>query len=278
MSQNAKNRQKYGNIQHQGLRRREVLKILAGTAALAMPLFPGRARAFKSMVGEETPAGGADFVFAQLSYEGGNWDSSPTAWEGLRRSLESSTSIVSRKERLRVDLRDDSLFSHPFVFMSGEENFLPFTEDEILKLRKYFSIGGTMLADDAAAAPQIGFDASFRREMARIFPDNGLRRLGADHTVYKSFYLIRGMGGRRIVSPFLEGVTARGRTSVIYSPNGISAAWEKGRSGEWLHDTEPGGERQRKLAFQLGVNIIMYALCSDYKQDRIHLPFLRRKI
>jgi hypothetical protein len=173
---------------------------------------------------------------------------------------------------------DDDLFSYPFIFMSGEDNFYPFRDDEITRLRKYFNSGGTLFADDGAATPRVGFDASFRREIGRVFLDDQLQRLPADHTVYKSFYLVRGMGGRRVISPFLEGITRRGRTSVIYSPNGISAAWAKDGYGRWLHETLPGGDRQRKIAFQLGVNIIMYALCSDYKQDRIHMPFLRRKI
>ena len=67
-------------------------------------------------------------------------------------------------------------------------------------------------------------------------------------------------------------------TPVIYSPNGIGSAWARDSYGRWLNPVEPGGERQRRLAIQLGVNIIMYTLCSDYKQDRIHLPFLRQKI
>lgn len=262
-----------------GRSRREVLKYLLGAGAfLLAPPLGVPARAFSGMTAGESPQGGAEFVFAQLSYDGGRWDAGPTPWENLRRSLESATSVEARAERQVIDIMDDRLFSFPFLFMSGEQNYLPFTGVEVARMRKYFNSGGTLMADDAAAAPRIGFDASFRREMARIFPDDPLQRLPADHTVYKSFYLIRGMGGRRIVSPFLEGVTRRGRTSVIYSPNGISAAWAKDRYGRWLHTMDPGGERQRKVAFQLGVNIIMYALCSDYKQDRIHMPFLRRKI
>ena len=135
-----------------------------------------------------------------------------------------------------------------------------------------------MFADDGAAAPGLGFDESFRREMKKVFPEEALQRIPPDHTIYKSFYLIRGMGGRRVVSPFMEGITSGGRTRVVYSPNGLSATWARDQYGRWLHATEQGGERRRKLALQLGVNIIMYALCSDYKQDRIHLPFLRRKI
>ena len=114
--------------------------------------------------------------------------------------------------------------------------------------------------------------------MGRVFPDADLERLTSDHTVFRSFFLVRGLGGRRIVSPFLEGIHQGRRTPVIYSPNALAGAWAKGPAGTWAHEAVPGGERQRRVAFHLGVNIVMYALCADYKQDRIHLPFLRQKI
>ena len=40
---------------------------------------------------------------------------------------------------------------------------------------------------------------------------------------------------------------------------------------------EPGGEAQRETAFRLGVNLAMYALCTDYKDDAVHLPFILRR-
>ena len=39
----------------------------------------------------------------------------------------------------------------------------------------------------------------------------------------------------------------------------------------------PGGERQRELAFRLGINLAMYALCLDYKTDQVHVPFILRR-
>ena len=40
---------------------------------------------------------------------------------------------------------------------------------------------------------------------------------------------------------------------------------------------EPGGERQRELAFRMGVNLVMYSLCLDYKTDQVHVPFIMRR-
>jgi hypothetical protein len=175
-------------------------------------------------------------------------------------------------------LGSEELFSHPFLYMAGDQEFLSFQEDEIDILRKYLRHGGTLVADDCAGTPGYGFDAGFRREIGRVFPERALERLPSEHTVFRSFFLIRGMGGMKVVSPFLEGISLGETTPVIYSPNGLGPAWAKDSMGGWVHPSVPGGERQRKLAFQLGINLIMYALCADYKQDRIHLPFLRQKI
>ena len=138
--------------------------------------------------------------------------------------------------------------------------------------------GGTLVADDSAATPGYGFDAAFRRELIRVLPAERLERLPADHTVFKSFFLVRTVVGARVVSPFLEGVAVQGRTAVILSPNDLLGAFARDPLGRWIDPCLPGGERQRRLAFHLGVNIVMYALCGDYKQDRIHLPFLRQRI
>jgi hypothetical protein len=39
----------------------------------------------------------------------------------------------------------------------------------------------------------------------------------------------------------------------------------------------PGGEIQREHAVRLAVNIAMYVLCSNYKDDQVHAPFLLQR-
>jgi hypothetical protein len=105
-----------------------------------------------------------------------------------------------------------------------------------------------------------------------------MRRIPSDHTVYRSFYLIRQVGGRRIVHPYLEGVRIGDVTPVLYCQNDLGGAWEKDPVGSWVNTCEPGGEAQRRDAFKLGVNIVLYALTANYKQDKIHLPFIKRRV
>ena len=39
----------------------------------------------------------------------------------------------------------------------------------------------------------------------------------------------------------------------------------------------PGGEPQREQAYRLGINLVMYALCLDYKDDHTHVMRLLKR-
>ena len=45
----------------------------------------------------------------------------------------------------------------------------------------------------------------------------------------------------------------------------------------WSVPVTPGGEHQRERAIRLAVNIAMYVLCSNYKDDQVHAPVLMRR-
>src|SRR6266576_2450126 len=67
-------------------------------------------------------------------------------------------------------------------------------------------------------------------------------------------------------------------TPVIYCQNDLGGAWERDQVGKWTNACTPGGEAQRKDAFHLGINIILYAMTENYKEDLIHVPFIRRRL
>ncbi len=110
-----------------------------------------------------------------------------------------------------------------------------------------------------------------------MLPAAPLAPVPREHVLYKSFYLLDRQGGRLAVKPWLEAQLLDGRVAVIYSQNDLGGAWARSELGDWEYPCTPGGEPQREPAFRLGVNLAMYALCTDYKDDAVHLPFILKR-
>jgi hypothetical protein len=95
--------------------------------------------------------------------------------------------------------------------------------------------------------------------------------------VFRSFYRIERPVGRLAISPVMEAVMRDGRLVVAYVQNDLGGAWARDDFGNYELSCEPGGERQREMSFRLGINLVMYALCLDYKSDQVHVEYLMRK-
>jgi hypothetical protein len=89
--------------------------------------------------------------------------------------------------------------------------------------------------------------------------------------LYRAFFLIRHPVGRLAQLDWLEGVTVGDVTPLVYSRNDLSGALERGPDGRDAMPVIPGGETQRRDAVKLGVNLVLYALTSNYKQDITHV-------
>lgn len=218
------------------------------------------------------------FVFAQVQYPGGDWDPHPSGPGELLKEVERRTSIAISPQRHTLTLDDPDLFSYPFVYLTGALDFAPFAEEELATLRRFLNFGGFMLVNDASGYRSSPFDRRIREEVKRLFPDQTLERLPFDHAVFRSYYLVRSVAGRRLVSPSLEGVTIDEWTPLVYCQNDLGGAWERDHLGRWVQECLPGGESQRFQSFMLGVNIVMYSLTENYKKDKIHIPFINRKL
>jgi hypothetical protein len=222
-------------------------------------------------------AGGAsDLRVGQLE-TGGQWNPRPNALRRLLWELTQRTSIEAPLEPTPVKAASPALFRHPFLYWGGSGELPAFSEEELRRLRRHLTYGGTMLIDSADADPGGAFDRSVRRELARLFPRTELERIPNDHVVYKTFYLVDHQAGRTLRAPYLEGLLIEKRYAVIYCQNDLAGAWSRDAFGRWEHEVTPGGERQREMAFRLGVNIAMYALCLDYKDDLVHTPFIIKR-
>jgi hypothetical protein len=187
------------------------------------------------------------------------------------------TSIDTGRDAVPVRLDRPGLHRTPMLYLAGDGAFPPLAEAERAALRRHLQYGGFLLADAADASDGSGFDRSLRRELAEVLPASPLRPIAREHVLYKSFYLLDRQGGRALVKPWLEGQVQDGRLLVVYSQNDLGGAWARSDLGDWEHPCTPGGEPQREVAFRLGVNLAMYGLCTDYKDDAVHLPFILRR-
>jgi hypothetical protein len=176
-----------------------------------------------------------------------------------------------------VRLDRPELHRHPLLVLAGSGSFPPFSEAERAALRRHLQYGGFLLVDAADGTDGSGFDGAVRRELAKVLPAAPLAPVARDHVLNKSFYLIDRQGGRVLVKPWVEAQALDGRLAVVYSQNDLGGAWARSELGDWEHPCTPGGEAQRETAIRLGVNIAMYALCTDYKDDAVHLPFILRR-
>ncbi len=220
---------------------------------------------------------GSNFVFSQVKYDG-RWDPRPASFGEIIHFLSSTTSIKPELRRKDITLKDKELFNTGFLYIAGTDEFKPFTDKERENLRLYIEGGGILLIDDCLGRKNYGFDKAIRKEIREIFPEKELEKVPRSHVIYRSYYLLRAVGGRKIVNPYLESIDVDGRTAVIYSQNDLAGAWARDRLGNWLYECIPGGEVQRLDAIKLMVNIIMYSLTGTYKTDTIHEPFIRRKL
>jgi hypothetical protein len=240
------------------------VKVLAAAcAAVVWPVRPARA------FGEEGAFHPRPLLTGQAKFEGVR-STAPARWAW---ELTSRTSAPARLTPVPVRADDDALLGEPFVYWSGEGAVAPLTGVEIAHLRRFFGEGGVMLVDDSA--PETGvFGRDARREIARVLPDSAPISLGADNVLFKTFYLLRRPVGRVEGPAKLEGIVRGGNTQVIFSDHDLGGALAQSASGIASIPVTPHGEEQRERAVRLAVNVAMYVLCSNYKDDQVHAPHL----
>ena len=193
------------------------------------------------------------FTIARIHYGGGgDWYGDPSSLPNLLEFISEKTSIIVEPSEYRIKLTDPELFSHSFLYITGHGN-IRFNEDEIIMLRDYLLKGGFLHADD-----NYGMDASFRREMKRIFPEKEWVEIPFDHNIYHVFYdfpnglpKIHEHDGK---PPKGLGLFDGKKLIAFYSyESDLGDGWEDIE----VHNDSPD---IREVALKMGVNIVWFAL------------------
>lgn len=204
--------------------------------------------------------------------------------EGPRRTGLSRWSVELRRrtsaparavpEAVRADA--SALLAEPFVVWSGDGPVAPLTAREIEGLRRFLFNGGVLFVDDAA--PETGlFGRETRRELRRVLPDAVVLPLPETHVLFHSFYMLTRPVGRVEGPRQLEAISRGGAAQVIFSSHDVLGALATDAGGTPSFAVVPRGDAQREQAARLAVNLAMYVLCSNYKDDQVHAPDLMKR-
>lgn len=253
--------------------RRRLARIAPFVAALTLLVvsLPHPARAFGD-VGAFDPralvAGGT--TGPARATAGARW-----SWELVAR-----TSAPARLKPTQVRADEAGVVDGPFLWWSGSAGVTALSPQETAGLRRFFALGGILLVDDSGTnddGTPSAFGKTAREQITRVLPDSSPIALGADHVLFKSFYLLKRAEGRVAGPKTLDAIVRGGQTQVIFSSHDLGGALARGATGAWENPVVPGGDLQRERAIRLAVNIAMYVLCSNYKDDQVHAPFLMRR-
>ncbi len=192
-------------------------------------------------------------TIGRLHYDGGgDWYANPSSLPNLLSAVRSRTSLrVETREKV-VTLSDDELWTVPYLYMTGHGN-VHWSDRDLATLRRFLLQGGFLHADD-----NYGMDASIRRELARLFPDEPLVEVPLDHPIYHLVYdFPKGLPkihahDNQPAQGF--GIFLDGRLAVYYSfQSDLGDGWEDPQ----VHDDSPA---KREAALRMGVNLFTYAV------------------
>jgi hypothetical protein len=203
-------------------------------------------------------------------------DVRPSALRRLAWELERRTSLVTLADPIELPLSSPDLFRYPLCLLSGDRAFALPAESDLIQLRRYLTFGGCLWIDSAEGRAGGGFDESVRHLLAQVLPGDLPKAVPDDHVLWRSFYIVRDAPGRVLLPARLEAIERDRRLAVIYSQNDLCGAMARDGFGRWEHSVMPGGDEQRERCFRFAINLVMYALCLDYKSEQAHIDFIMR--
>ena len=194
-------------------------------------------------------------TIARLQYDGGgDWYANPSSLPNLLTAIATRTSIEVERTEARVTLMSERLWDYPYLYITGHGN-IRLSDAEVVRVREYLARGGFLHADD-----NYGLDESFRREIARVFPDRPLVDVPLSHPIYNVVYpfpkgipKVHEHDGK---PPRGLGIFLGDRLAVYYSyESDLGNGWEDPS----VHNDPP---EVHEAALRMGVNLFVYAITS----------------
>ncbi len=194
-----------------------------------------------------------DITVVRIKYGGGgDWYGNKTTFINLFDKIRKTTNITTSYKEVTYSLEEKEFFNQSIAYIAGHGN-IKFSDNEIKRLRTYLTSGGFLFADD-----DYGMDASFRREMKKVFPELNFVELPFNHKIYHQHHSFpNGLpkihehdGG----PPKGLGLIYEGRLVTFYA---LNTDLSDGCENVEIHN-DPSEKRQQAL--KMVMNIILYAL------------------
>lgn len=196
--------------------------------------------------------------------------SSRWAWELMQR-----TSAPARLDGCNVPAESTQLLDEPFAIWSGNEDSGVLTNTERRAIDRFLRLGGLLVVDDSN--PTVGaFGRGARRELSTVMSGSPIQALPAQHVLFKSFYILNHPVGRFPGTGKVDAISRGRYAQVLFLDCDLLGALATQSAGHWTFEMVGGGARQREQAIRLAINLAMYLLCSDYKDDQVHAAWLMR--
>jgi hypothetical protein len=195
-------------------------------------------------------------TIGRLHYDGGgDWYANPSSLPNLLQAIATRTTLrVDAREQV-VRLTDPELWELPFLYVTGHGN-VRLSAEEVAILRRYLEQGGFLLGDD-----NYGLDESFRREVARVFPDRPLVEVPVDHPVYRVPYAFP-QGLPKIHEH--DGLPAQGFGVFVDGRLVLFYAYQSDLGDGWEDpDVHDDPDALREAALRMGVNLFVYAVVAQ---------------
>ena len=188
---------------------------------------------------------------ALLKYGGGgDWYANPTSLPNLIAFCNAHIHTKINPKPELVEPGSPDIFQYPFLHMTGHGNVY-FSDEDAENLHSYLISGGFLHIDD-----NYGLRPYIVKELKKVFPDQDLIELPANHEIFNEFYKfpnglpkIHEHDGKR---PQAFGLFYKGRLVLLFTyESDLGDGWE---DPEVHHDPED----VRLKALKMGANIVKY--------------------
>lgn len=206
---------------------------------------------------------------------------------GISRVLARRTT-VEPADPLAVNLENDEMAFFPLIYWSITPEQADLSREAARNVNDFLRGGGTLIFDlreSRGGGSLLGEATPGREALRRLTRDLDippLEPVDPDHVLTKAFYLLQDFPGRHSGGTLWVEDTSEaagdGVATVIVGQNDWVGAWAVDERGRPRYATAPGGERQREMAYRVGVNIVMYALTGNYKADQVHVPAILERL